>query len=180
MTQEAKLYIRTLTTLSDTVNATTPTELETNFEAQVLTFLVPDNILEAVKFVYQNNISNIIAPNSEGVRRINKQENGLRGIQLTINGVFRNPKTISDDIAKLRTFMTIKQLDLKHVQGIVGFECPNAPEFNLDPNATTGALPAGKATQGYTIDSVSLGYVGQQPTRYDFQVVLSFGGTWTG
>ncbi len=116
----AMLYYRTPATLSDTLNATTIIELRDNFPLQVLEFLVPDNILEAIKFVYQNNITNVRAPNSEGVRRINKQENGLSGIQLTINGVFRNLKTINADIAKLKDMMTRKQLDEKHVVGIIG------------------------------------------------------------
>lgn len=178
----ALLYHRTISTLSDTVGATTPELLLANHASQVLEFDFPENILEGVKFAYENNMSDIPAPNSDGVKKINKQENGLRSIKLTINGVFKNaiPSTLNADIAKLKNMAKLSQTDLKHVFGIIGFYSPNAAEFSLDPDATTGALPAGKATIGYTLESFNLGYVGQQRTRYDFQVTLSFGGTFTG
>lgn len=167
-------------TLSDTVGATTPELLLTNHPLQVLEFDFPDNVLEGINFNYQNNITSIPAPNSEGIKRINKVENGLKSLTLVINGVFRNNKTINADIAILKDMATRSQVDLKHVAGIIGFFSPNAPEFNLDPNATTGALPIGKATIGYTLESFKIGFIGQENTRYDFQVMLSFGGTYTG
>lgn len=162
-------------TLSDTVNATTPVELATNFPAQVLSFTFSDNILEGANFTYTNNITDIPAPLSNGTRRINKQENGLSGITLSINGVFDNPKTLNSDIAKLKLISSRVQLDAKHIYGKIGFYSPNASEFSLDPNATAGT----NATIGYTISSFKIGYIGQQVTRYGFSVTLSFGGTYT-
>ena len=46
--------------------------------AQKLDFTFPDNVLEGLKESYTNNIIDIPVPNSEGVRRVNKQENGLK------------------------------------------------------------------------------------------------------
>ncbi len=179
---DAILYYRTLTTLSDTVGATTPILLATNHPTQALSFVFSDNVLEGTRWDYQNNVTSIPAPNSDGIKRVNKQENGMRSSMLVINGVFRNPtpNALNADIAKLRTMASLKQIDDKHVFGVIGFFSPNAPEFSQDPDATAGALPAGKATLGYTLESFRIGHVGQQLTRYDFQVTLSFGGTFTG
>ncbi len=176
----ALLYYRTPSTLSDTVGATTPELLLTNFPNQVLEFIFPENLLEGISFVYENNVISIPAPNSDGVKKISKQENGVRNISLVINGVFKNNKVINTDIGKLKNMAQLSQVDGKHVNGIIGFFSPNAPEFSLDPNATAGALPIGKATLGYTLESFRIGYVGQKTNRYDFSVNLSFGGIFTG
>lgn len=162
-------------TLSDTTNATDPVELQANFPLQVLDFTFSDNVLEGIDFTYSNNITDITAPLSDGTRRMNKQENGLGGITLSINGVFSNPKTLNTDIAKLKLIASRVQLDGKHIYGKIGFYSPNAPEFSLDPNATAG----GNATIGYTVSGFKIGYIGQQVTRYGFSITLSFGGTYT-
>lgn len=162
-------------TLSDDAGATTPELLATNFPDQVLSFTFSDNVLEGMNFSYVNNITDLPAPLSDGTRRINKQENGLSSVILSINGVFSNPKTLNSDIAKLKLIASRVNLDEKHIYGNVGFYSPNASEFNLDPNATTGS----KATIGFTVTSFKIGYVGQENTRYGFSVVLSFGGTYT-
>lgn len=175
----ALLYYRTLTTLSDTVGAETPADLLANHDSQVLEFDFPDNLLEGTRFSYKNNIVNIPAPTGDGTRKISKIDNGLRSISLVIRGVFKNDKTINADITKLESIASRKQTDGKHVYGIIGFFSPNAPNFSKDPNATTGSLPAGKATLGYTLDGFELGHVGQQSTRYDFQIEMTFGGIFT-
>lgn len=164
-----------VSSLSDDTGATTPELLATNFPDQVLSFIFDENILEGIDFSYNNNITDISAPLSDGTRRINKQENGLGGISLTINGVFENPKTLNADIAKLKLISSRVNLDPKHIYGKIGFYSPNAPEFNLDPNATSGS----NATIGYTVSGFKLGYIGQQVTRYGFSITLSFGGTYT-
>lgn len=176
----AVLYYRTTSTLSDNALYPNPSSDYTTFitnmpSTQVLEFDFPENILEGIKFSYQNNVINLPAPNNDGVKLINKQENGLRGVDLTINGVLRNPKTINADITTLKRMATLSQIDTKHIYGIVGFYSPNAPEFSLDPNATSSL----NATKGYTLNSFTIGYVGQQTTRYDFRVELSFGGIYT-
>ena len=179
----AILYYRTPSTLSDTAGATTPELMLANHPTQSLSFNFPDNILEGVKLTYVNNVTNIPAPNSDGIKRVNKQENGMRSMSIVINGVFKNvvnTPVVNADIQKLTSFASQKQIDGKHVHGIIGFYSPNAPNLSLDPNATTGALPAGKATVGYTLETFSLGHIGQKITRYDFQVTLSFGGIFTG
>jgi hypothetical protein len=141
--------------------------------AQILTFTFPDNVLEGISESYTNNIISIPVPNSEGVRRINKQENGLKSITLKINGVLKNTQT---DIQKLKTIRQTPQLDLQHPYGRIGFYSPNATEFSLDPSATVSGSTDVPATQGYTINNVDIGYIGQKKTRYSFQLTLNFGG----
>lgn len=172
----ALLYFRDSNSLRDDIGAATPDDLLANFPSQVLEFDFPENVLEGLSFDYRNNVIDIPAPNSEGQRRINKQENGLRGITMTINGVFRNPKPqiLSADIKKLKDIAVIQQVDDDNIFGVIGFFSPNALEFSLDPNA----LNATRGTVGFTMESFRIGYVGQKPTRYDFQVTLSFGGTY--
>lgn len=137
-----------------------------------LEFTFPDNILEGIGFDYVNNVVDQPVPIGDGTRKINKTDNGIRSIDLVINGVFKNPKSLSSDIAKLTLISSSVQTDAKHIFGRVGFYSPNAPDFSLDPNATTSA----PATRGYTVSGFHLGYVGQKTTRYDFQIKLSYGG----
>ena len=141
--------------------------------AQKLDFTFPDNVLEGLKEDYKNNIIDIPVPNSEGVRRINKQENGLQSISLSINGMLKNTQT---DIQKLKTIRQTPQLDVQHPFGRIGFYSPNATEFSLDPSATVSGSTNVPATQGYTIGDVEIGYAGQKKTRYTFSATLSFGG----
>ena len=142
--------------------------------AQKLEFTFPDNVLEGLKENYSNNIMDIPVPNSEGVRRINKQENGLKSISVTINGMLKNTQT---DIQKLKTIRQTPQLDPQHPFGRIGFYSPNATEFSLDPSATIVSSVDVPATQGYTISGVTIGYTGQSKTRYSFSATLNFGGT---
>ena len=141
--------------------------------AQKLDFTFPDNVLEGLSEQYSNNIINIPVPNSEGVRRVNKQENGLRSLSITINGVLKNTQS---DIQKLKTIRQTPQLDLQHPYGRIGFYSPNATEFSLDPSATIVSGADVPATQGYTISDVTIGYIGQKKTRYSFQLKMDFGG----
>ena len=141
--------------------------------AQKLDFTFPDNVLEGLSESYSNNIINIPVPNSLGVRRINKQENGLKSITVKISGVLKNTQT---DIQKLKTIRQTPQLDLQHPYGRIGFYSPNATEFSLDPSATVSGSTNVPATQGYTIGDVEIGYAGQKKTRYTFSATLSFGG----
>ena len=183
----AILYYRTLNTLSNTTNATTPSALNTNFASQCLEFTFSDNLLEGLSFDYQNNILDIPVPNSSGTRKINKQENGLKSITITINGRFKKPSSgLDSDIAILRTMATRSNLDTSHPFGNVGLYSPNAPEFSLDPNAISsnaGSPQSGTvtpATKGLTLDSFSIGYNTPQVKEYGFRATLKFGGTWTG
>jgi len=141
--------------------------------AQKLEFTFPDNVLEGLTETYTNNIINIPVPNSEGVRRINKQENGLKSVSVSVKGLLKNTQT---DIQKLKTIRQTPQLDLQHPYGRIGFYSPNATEFSLDPSATVSGSTDVPATQGYTISDVTIGYAGQTKTRYSFQLTLNFGG----
>ena len=142
--------------------------------AQKLEFTFPDNVLEGLKEDYSNNIMDIPVPNSQGVRRVNKQENGLKYISLSINGMLKNTQT---DIQKLKTIRQTPQLDQQHPFGRIGFYSPNATEFSLDPSATIVSSVDVPATKGYTISAVTIGYSGQSKTRYSFSATLNFGGT---
>ena len=175
---DAILYYRTPTSRQDQYALPTTSGFPAG---QKLTFTFSDNIMEAIQFSYENNIVDIPAPISDGTRKINKQENGLKDIKLIIKGRFKKPKDgsgnpiLDTDIGKLITFSRIAQLDASHPFGIIGFFSPNAPEFSIDPNATGASTPA---TKGLTIQGWDLGYMTPKVTSYDFRMTLSFGGTW--
>tara|TARA_B110000495_G_C22601878_1_gene359864 strand:+ start:26 stop:556 length:531 start_codon:yes stop_codon:yes gene_type:complete len=166
----------------------TPTSTRTNYAlpttagfptAQKLTFTFSDNLLEGIDFNYQNNVLDIPVPISTGLRKINKQDNGLKSIILTINGGFKIPHSggapaLDDDIGRLKTMASMVQVESKHPFGKIGFYSPNAPEFSLDPNATSST----NATFGYTLQNLRIGYMGQKTTRYGFSATLSYGGTF--
>ena len=115
---DAILYWRTPTTRADQYTVANLTD------NQKLSFTVPDNILSAIQFSYQNNVLDIPVPNSLAVRRINKQENGLRSIRLIISGRFKKPTSGTDtDIGKLIEMSKISQLDISHPYGIIKYEC---------------------------------------------------------
>jgi|TARA_R110000824_G_scaffold355635_1_gene542843 hypothetical protein len=186
----AIIYYRTLSTLSNTTNATTPSALLSNFPLQCLEFTFSDNLLESIQTTYTNNIVDYPVPNSSGVRKINKQDNGISSFNLIVSGRFKKPinasgiPQINTDIAKIVTMSKISQIDTSHPFGVIGFYSPNAPEFTLDPNATStnaGSPQSGTvtpATKGYTISSWELGYMTPKITSYDFRITLSYGGTW--
>jgi hypothetical protein len=139
--------------------------------------------VEALQFTYRNNVLDIPVPISDGTRKINKQENGLREIKMILKGRFKKPLSDAGDptndaeIAKLILFAKTLQVNTVYPYGIIGFYSPNAPEFSLDPDATTSPSNT-PATKGYTIESWDLGFMTPRVMSYDFSVTLSFGGTW--
>ena len=178
----AVLYFRNGYT--DAAQSLTTFLADSSKASQKLEFIADDNLMEAVQFQYQNNVIDIPVPISNGTRKINKQENGLRSIKLIVKGRFRKPheidtgvmKPIADvDIAKLIAMSKRLQVTTEYPFGCIGFYSPNAPEFSLDPNAISPSTPA---TKGFTIESWDLGYMSQKVKTYDFSVTLSFGGTW--
>lgn len=179
---DAILFYRTTSTFKGSNSSSqywNPTSLP---QAQKLVFTFSDNLLEGINFQYQNNVLDIPAPNSEGIRKINKQENGLKSAVLEIVGSFKIPITnampaLDADISKLKLMSSMSQIDSIHPYGRIGFYSPNAPEFSIDPNATANNIN-NSATLGLTISSIKIGYVGQKTTRYSFNVSLSFGGTF--
>ncbi len=56
---------------------------------QKLTFTLPDDLLESVSLLYENNIKDAPVSNPSGVRKVNKQDNGLQQLSLTFRGRFR-------------------------------------------------------------------------------------------
>jgi len=182
---DAILYYRDTTHIKGAGSSTyyNPSALPTtggnNNKGYKLTFTFSDNLLEGIDFNYQNNVLDIPVPISTGLRKINKQDNGLKSITLTINGEFKIPHSggapsLDDDIERLKLMASMVQVDVKHPFGKIGFFSPNAPEFSLDPNATT----SNNATFGYTLQNLRIGYMGQKTTRYGFSATLTYGGTF--
>ena len=166
-------------TLTEFLNSSNST-----IQSQRLEFTFSDNLVEAMQFAYRNNVIDYPVPISDGTRKINKQENGLREIKLILKGRFRQPQTsagvptVDSDIAKLIAMSKKMQVNTVYPYGIIGFYSPNAPEFSLDPNATKVGSTETPATKGYTIESCDLGFMTPRIKNYDFSVSLSFGGTW--
>lgn len=150
----------------------TPLLLLAGKPAQCVEFTYSSKMLEGVKRHYMTNITKILVPNADGTRTIRKQENGLKEYWWILRGLFRTPD-VDADIKKLETFRTQLQVTTKYPYGNIGFYSPNALRFNLDPNATH----ANAATQGFTIDYVDEGRVGQKGEIFDFEIKLDFGGT---
>ena len=175
----AHLFFRTVSTpksnnnyensteLLGRANSDTHTDLGYTLQVnkQVLAFDISDYILESIGESYSNNIIDLPVPTSDGTRKINKQENGLRSKSLTIKGIFRNAS--GSDIEKLERMRQIPQVDATHKFGVIGFYSPNATRFSLDPDGDAG----------YTITDTMIGFVSGAQKKYDFQVTLSFGGT---
>ena len=161
----AILYYRTPTTPVTTLAYDTPAKLLATFPAQCLEFVYPDDLLEGITETYSNNIKKIPAPNQDGVRKINIQENGLDAYGFTIHGVFK--KSAGVGIARLQAFRLRKQVDTVHTYGAFGLSISNAPVFSFE--ATT--------TKGLFMDGTRIGYEGMKVTRYDFSVDIGFGGT---
>jgi hypothetical protein len=161
----ALLYYRTPSTPVSNPTYDTPAKLLATFPAQCLEFIYPDDILEGITETYRNNIKKIPAPNQDGVRKINIQENGLDSYGFTIHGVFK--KNAGVGIVKLQAFRKIKQVDTTHTYGAFGLEISNAPAFSFEANTVRGLF----------MDGTRIGYDGMKVTRYDFSVDIGFGGT---
>lgn len=159
----AIIYYRTDSPDTKTTNIlyTDPQNLPSS---QKLEFTFPDDIMEGINESYSNNIKTSPVPNQDGVRKTNVQENGLSANQISISGVFK--KNAGVGIQRLKAMRKIKQVDTYHQYGVFGIEIDNAPEFNLDPTNE----------RGLHIMNTSIGYAGQNLTRYDFTITLGFGG----
>jgi len=134
---------------------------------QKLQFTLPDELLESIKFIHENNIKDAPVSNPAGVRKSNKQDNGLQGITLTFVGRF---KDASADIDKIKAFAKRLQVEGQfHQFGIFGFKASNtvSTPFNYDPDDTFG----------FTIKRLTLGRQGNKPKNFDFEIVLTIGGT---
>ena len=134
---------------------------------QKLIFTLPDDLLESVSLVYENNIKDAPVSNPAGVRKINKQDNGLQRLTLTFRGRFRDAST---DIAKIQTFAEKLQVEgIHHQFGIFGFKASNtvSTPFNFDPTEQFG----------FTIKMLTISRVGGKPKNFDFELTMTSGGT---
>ena len=137
---------------------------------QKLQFTLPDDLLESVSLLYENNIKDAPVSNPSGVRKVNKQDNGLQGLTLTFRGRFRDAST---DIQKIQDFAKRLQVEgTFHQFGIIGFLASNTTStpFNFDPTDTFGL----------SIRRLSISRVGGKPKNFDFELTLTSGGTIEG
>jgi len=107
---DALLFFRTEATkkwndINHTVPSTyfDPNNLPPN---QKLQFTLPEELLESVSLVYENNIKDSPVSNPAGKRVVNKQDNGLQGLTLVFRGRFRDA---SFDILKIQGFAELLQ-----------------------------------------------------------------------
>lgn len=133
---------------------------------QKLQFTLPEELLESISLVHENNIKDSPISNPAGVRKIQKQDNGLQGLTLTFVGRFRDA---SFDITKIQNFTKMLQVEGQfHQFGIFGFKASNtvSTPFNFDPDDTFGL----------TIKRLSLSRAGGKPKNFDFELVMTSGG----
>ena len=163
---DALLFYRTEATnktITTPINYSNPNNLPS---AQKLLFTFPEELLESVNFLHENNIKDAPVSNPAGVRKSNKQDNGLQGVTLTFKGRFKDAST---DIDKIKEFASILQVEGQYHQfGIFGFKASNtiSTPFNYDPDQTFG----------FSIKRLSIGRQGNKPKNFDFEVVLTIGG----
>lgn len=160
---DALLFFRTITTNALLPAFTDPDNLPAS---QKLIFTLPEELLESVSLVHENNIKDAPVSNPAGVRKINKQDNGLQRLELTFRGRFRDA---SADIQKAQDFAKLLQVEgTFHQFGKFGFKASNTTStpFNFDPSQTFG----------FTIRSLTIARVGGKPKNFDFEILLTSGG----
>jgi len=160
---DALLFFRTITTNALLPAFTDPNDLP---DAQKLQFTLPEELLESVSLVHENNIKDAPVSNPAGVRKINKQDNGLQRLELTFRGRFRDA---SVDIEKAQDFAKLLQVEgTFHQFGKFGFLASNTTStpFNFDPSQTFG----------FSIKSLTISRVGGKPKNFDFEILLTSGG----
>lgn len=159
---DALLFYRTQATKQSDVPD--PDDLPT---AQKLIFTLPEELLESVSLLHENNIKDAPVSNPSGVRKVNKQDNGLQQLQLTFRGRFRDAST---DLTQVQDFAKLLQVEgTFHQFGVFGFKASNtvSTPFNFDPTDTFG----------FTIKRLTISRVGGKPKNFDFELTLTSGGT---
>jgi len=164
----ALIFFRTQATAKSVPAFQDPENLPSD---QKLDFDLPDDLLESVSMVYENNIKDAPVSNPAGVRKINKQDNGLQQLTLTFRGRFKDQ---ASDLITLQRFSRQLQVEgVFHQFGIFGFQASTNPPagsvstpFNFDPTDTFG----------FTIKRFSLARVGGKPRNFDFEITLTSGG----
>lgn len=160
---DALLFFRTITTNKLLLPFFDPNNLP---DAQKLQFTLPEELLESISLVHENNIKDAPVSNPAGVRKINKQDNGLQRLELTFRGRFRDA---SVDIQKAQDFAKLLQVEgTFHQFGKFGFLASNTTStpFNFEPSQTFG----------FTIRSLTISRVGGKPKNFDFEILLTSGG----
>ena len=140
-------------------------------DEQKLEFDLPEDLLESVSMLHENNIKDAPVSNPSGVRKVNKQDNGLQGLTLTFRGRFKDQ---ASDITTLQRFARRLQVEGQfHQFGVFGFQASTDPPagavstpFNFDPTDTFGL----------TIKRFTLSRVGGRPKNFDFEITLTSGG----
>ena len=161
---------------STTARNTFVTNMEANHNtapnAQILKFTLPTEILEAVTMVYENNMKDSPVSEPDGIRRINKQDNGLSSVKYTLRGLFKDNAT---DITTLRNMAKRLQVESTTNAGSLGFgifgffsDNTSIQPFNIDPSSS----------QGLTINSFTISRSSQSPKSFDFSISMTFGGTY--
>ena len=157
---------------SDTNRNTFVTNMETHHPTQILKFTLPTEILEGVSMAYENNIKDSPVSEPDGVRRINKQDNGLSGITYTFNGLFKDNAT---DITTLTNMAKRLQVESSTTTGSMGFgifgfftDSTTIAPFNIDPTTL----------KGLTLNSFNINRTSQSPKSFDFSIKMTFGGTY--
>lgn len=138
---------------------------------QKLEFDLPEDLLESVSMLYENNIKDAPVSNPKGTRKINKQDNGLQQLALTFRGRFKDQ---AFDLITLQRFARQLQVEgVFHQFGIYGFKASTNPPagavstpFNFDPIDTFGL----------TIKRFTLSRIGGKPKNFDFEITLTSGG----
>ena len=148
------------------------TNMEANHPTQILRFTLPNELLESVTMDYENNIKDAPVSEPDGVRRINKQDNGLSSVKYTLRGLFKDNAT---DITTLRNMAKRLQVESTTNTGSLGFgifgffsDNTSIQPFNLDPSSS----------QGLTINSFTISRSSQSPKSFDFSISMTFGGTY--
>jgi len=167
---DALLFFRTLATRkfinppdNNVPGILDPNDLD---DDQKLQFTLPEELLESVSLLYENNIKDAPVSNPAGFRKINKQDNGLQQLQLTFSGRFRDAST---DIQKLQDFAKLLQVEgIYHQFGIFGFLASNtvSTPFNFEPSERFGL----------TIKRLTISRAGGKPKNFDFELTLTSGG----
>jgi len=160
---DALLYFRTNGTKTTNPLFTDPNDLPIG---QKLQFTLPEELLESISLVHENNIKDSPVSNPAGKRVINKQDNGLNGLTLTFKGRFRDA---SIDLAKIQNFAIQLQVEGQfHQYGVFGFKASNtiSTPFNFDPTDKFGL----------TIKKLSISRTGGKPKNFDFELILTSGG----
>ena len=160
----AVLFYRTDSTLTTAV-ASLPAGQKLEYDA-------PDNILETVQEVYQNRINEQVSVTTEGNRQIFIRDDGLATRSLVIQGVIRKEST---DITKLKQFRILPQTTTNLVHGRFGIKIGNATHYQIDPRKDNYD-GSGAIGRGLMIKDMTIGYSGQEKTRYAFRITLAFGG----